>query len=630
MGTKSVRVYYNTGFNGLDIPGSPAVLNTLPYRDYSDVYFLREDIDLPAIKLNVPYNDVKDVDYVRIEGGDRYFTYYFATPRAEAKNTTVLYLSLDALLTMGGAEHINFLSGWITRGHIAKHADTLFANVAPEDFAPSRPLEVAAWSELTPTASHPDLQIVVTNVDLSAIPTDALTVEALKGIVSGETDPSVYVPALKTNTSAVTWVMHKHPGEGDQEYVNFFIPNTLAYDANNAAVKNAIGKLFSLGQLQLMASYTIPAEWVETKIENSFGAYTLIRGISERKTGGLYQYANVKNKKCFAMFRTATIVSLASGDKTSLPIYNTGKPSDTGAPIDIWSDPATTGKPYARFHSAYGNPSMHPYINAIAGTQWANAQLVLEGAPGSAWSSLSASFARANQANSYEYNILQNNIAARDLTARGELLNAQIIGGRITGAVGAVGAGFDLLTSKKPGDIVSAGGNLINSVVGIAMTEQQNQYNLGQLARTRETNEAQAELLNRQNRSFINENRINELRSTSVVAPSVSFPPEINLGLYGYNRFAYYETRMNNTDLQELDAYFQRYGYNGVHIPLTHAAITSRQYYNFVQASGINIARTAERATAYGMRVREKAISQLNAGVRIWHVAPDPSLFDDN
>ena len=122
----------------------------------------------------------------------------------------------------------------------------------------------------------------------------------------------------------------------------------------------------------------------------------------------------------------------------------------------------------------------------------------------------------------------------------------------------------------------------------------------------------------------VNENYTTLLKNNNVVAPTVSFSPVQNLGLYGYNYFVVYETRMQDEDIIAFDKYLQRYGINGLHRPLTKQCFNERQYYNYVQAFDINI------KSNFGKRVREAAISQLNNGVRTQKVLPDASYYELN
>ena len=88
-----------------------------------------------------------------------------------------------------------------------------------------------------------------------------------------------------------------------------------------------------------------------------------------------------------------------------------------------------------------------------------------------------------------------------------------------------------------------------------------------------------------------------------------------------------YEIRKSDDDLKSEDMYYQRYGYNGLHRPLTAQCFNERQYYNYVQAFDVNIKNSTAQ---FGLRVRTKAISQLNKGVRVWKVLPDASYYETN
>jgi hypothetical protein len=122
----------------------------------------------------------------------------------------------------------------------------------------------------------------------------------------------------------------------------------------------------------------------------------------------------------------------------------------------------------------------------------------------------------------------------------------------------------------------------------------------------------------------INENQVGLIKNNNIVAPTLMFTPEQNLGLYGYNKFAIYEIRKSDEDLKSEDQFYQRFGYCGLHRPLTASCFDTRQYYTYVQAFNINI------KSSFGMRIRQKAIAQLNSGVRVWKVLPDASYYELN
>lgn len=660
MGLKTVRVYKNTGFNGIDIPGTPSVLENSQYTDYPDFYYLREDIDLPVIRIKDTYDNLKDVDYVRItDTTDQKNYYYFASPKAISRGVTAVALSLDALLTMGGASAQNYISGWMVRGHIPKDEDYLFGNTAPEEFVPSRPLIVDKWQILPTTNPNTnDTDIIISNTDiLDAAGTDELTAEVISGIVDGSIDPVMYLPKLKWAPLGTNFRVWDFDDEANHD---FTLTGTAAYDAQKADVIRGLSKLYSFGQLQLGGSYQIPAEWLSSKAETTTGLISQLIGWHEiiDLTGAPYEYIDtIKNKKAIAMYRTAHLLSLASGDAAAYPIAETAGTGENGLPranprIRTWADPSSTGKPYAGFADLHtgggtGTGIQHAYADSVHGAQWSNSQIVVEGASGNAWSSLSAAMARAAQSRAYEQGILQNSMAQKNAQmgyeeaslARDKFNNVGMFqsAAGLFGSLGnsAAGIASGAALGSAVGPVGTIAGGFIGGLSGFAgaldvpydynITEAQTRNALTRAEYQMAANSASLDLINRARAQEINESTISELRANSVVAPSVMFTPEINLGLYGYNKFGYYETCMHPEDVLEADRYFQRYGYTGLHKPLSAAAINSRQYYNYVQATGINI-----KGTGYGMRIRERAIAQLNAGVRIWHVLPDAQYYEVN
>lgn len=628
--TGTVTVYFNTGFNGVDIPASAAVLANASQKSYTDVYYMREDIDKPTIKIKDSYDNLCAVDYCAISTPVNGTSYFFAVPSALSKGVTLLTLDLDALLTMGGASNLNYISGWQERGHIAKADDKLFDNVASEDWVPSQPLHASSMTgvNITGTAAR-DLDIIISNIAVNELGNSELTQEVIEGIVAGEADPVMYFPSIKTVTTPTGF--HIYDFDETQEH-DFSLPNTGAFDPSVTNVKRGLQKLYSCGQLQLQASYQIPKEYVASNFGVTAGQYTNLYGI--HGSDGLnqipFEYVDdgytPKNKKVFATYRSYVITNLGSGDmctKDPADLYDgvSQYPS-----INIWSDPTSTGKPYARFAYIKGNPLQ--YADCVRGLQWANSQIVMEGASGSLWNSLNTSF--SNQ--QLERNKMQNlfNLSG---TLQGGSYQAEIMRNNAQGAV--AGAGFGILGTIT--GIVGGGEISAADVAGRATSVGQNGINLITQARNLDTNLNQLNLqmaqakgdnafAEQQINQQINQNSIGLIKSNQVIAPTVSFTPEQNLGLYGYNKFVAYEVRKSKADLMSEDMYYQRYGYNGLHRPLTQQCFNERQYYNFVQAFDVNLKSSRE----YGLRVRTKAISQLNAGVRVWKVLPDASYYETN
>lgn len=614
----SVKVFYNTGFNGIDIPASPTVLMGAQSKTYTgDIYYVREDIDKPSIRLKDSYENLSSVDYCAITTS-RGTCYYFAVPTALSKGVTLLTLDLDALLTMGGAANLNYISGWQERGHIAKADDDLFANVAAEDWRPSQPLLTKNMTTLKMTSQvQDDLDVVISNIDIGALGADGgLDEQTVVEGINGDGDVVMYFPSIKAPQTHTSFYMYDY----DQQRLMFFtIPNTAAYNAGSATVRQGLQKLYSCGQLQLQASYKIPKEYVSSFVAASDGRYTSITGGYANKQLNDLPFAYTeggytpKNKKVYATFRTYSLVNVGSGDmivKSPEDIYNgSAQPS-----VNLWADMCSTGKPYARFSYIKGSPIQ--FSDCVRGLQWANSQLVMEGASGSLWNSIDNAYANRSAESEKAFSTY-----ARQIGMRGtELSAAQAKMNTVTGGIGSAVSG------ALKGLAGGTGGAVAGAAASVAQSQANYQLNLMGIQNQEDLAAGQYALQQRQIEQHINQNNLGLIRSNNVVAPTVSFTPEQNLGLYGYNYFAVYETRKSLDDLKSEDMYYQKYGYNGLHRTLTAQCFNEREYYCFVQAFDVNLKGVSD----FGMQVRTKAISQLNGGVRVWKVLPDSSYYELN
>lgn len=672
----TVTVYKNTGFNGLDIPLSGAVLENAVSTTYQDTYYLREDFDKPQISINDNYHNLADVDYVKLVSNDTIGPntfYYFAVPRAAAGNTTVLSLELDALTTMGGAGSLNYISGWQERGHIPKTDDTLFSNLAPEDWLPIEPLEntepIVVTNPHHYDDEHPeeDLQIVLSNINIGLIGANSLyrylndptsSLEVIKGVTVDPTtheteEEEMYIPSISVCDYNTTFKTNPLDMNGQSSTVAALdVPNVVAFDVKHRNVQEGLKLLFSCGQLQLQGSYTIPKEYVykqphgnndqvsglQTDV-NGAGGYIKISGFHfiDEIAQLLFDYAipnyTVKNKKCYAMYRNISLANMASGSVVTKPIYEIDSGVGRYPRIYCWADAVSTGKPYAKFMTVVGNKT--PFADVVEGSNWINNQILMEGASGSLWNSINNSFANQNVDREISRLEMELGYAKRDYGVSAELLNMSQEEAKFRHSfepyLNAGNATIGAYTDIASGNMKIGRGYQVGKAASDIFyyqnfdrrQELEQQRMMEELFKMDEVYGYNMQPLLQQ----INENKIGILRSNGVVAPTTYFQPEPNLAMYGYNKFVVYETRMKDYDLISLDMYFQRFGYNGLHKPLTAASFNCREYYSYVQAYDINIKAPS---TSYGLRIRTKAISQLNKGVRVWKVLPDAQYYELN
>ncbi len=657
----NITLYSQTHFNGVDIPSSPAVLATAPVASIlNGVYFERMDVDIDHIDLNVQYNTVRDVDYIKMHGVEENLDFYFrAIPLALAKGTTRMQLQLDALLTLGGAENLTYLSGWQERGHIKKSEDTLFSNVVAENWLPSQPLVHANMAKINTTVSSgaTDMNMVLTSVDLGSIGTTDWNMDVIEGIPNGETDPEMYFPAI---SAPKTWDQEA-PGQNrydygvydfiDGAYKTFSIPGTAVYRYTDASTYKGLRKLYSAGQLQLQASYILPKEYVSMESGEAYGVdagrFFKVNGIHQEHslTNMPFEYTisgyTPKNKKVFTTYRSFVITNLASGDTCVKSPEELWNGSATNPSIWIWSDPCSTGKPYCRFKWIKDNPIQ--YADCVRGLQWCSSQVVMEGASGSMWNSLNTSFSNQQIQRDHASYIQQWNTKKTNLENESTYLSQQ---GYIKGA-GYVLDALDM-AMHVPGMLKGAANEYVGiggvdgaagmgdslGYVGKSLKKTLSAFDdyYGYDLKLKNINtealqHAAEKNFERQNYAqALNQNGADLAKNNRVVAPTVMFTPEQNLGLYGYNYFVVYEVRKSKEDLISEDQYYQRYGYNGLHRPLVQQCFKERTHYNFVQAFDINL----KGLYNMGSRVEAAAIAQLNGGVRVWRELPNVAAYETN
>lgn len=660
----TVTVYFNTGFNGVDIPAEPSVLELASKKVYPDYYYIREDLDKPFIKIKDDYESLSNVDYCKIETTSGRVSYFFAIPSAISSGVTMLTLELDALLTMGGAKNLNYTSGWQERGHISKSEDKLFANIASEAWTPSNPLVSTNLKLVDSTKSEPgadvtgDLTLIATNVNLSKLGDLPGVQDCIEGQFNGTA--KMYMPGIPTHTPSQSTILGIYddllyvtpPATSGHSY--YKTPGTALYDMTNTHVQDAVEKLYSAGQLQLQSSYIIPDEYYtaadmpdDPEHPGQPGKYTRINddghvfritGIEQETTevtlpfvyDGDDQYV-VKNKKCLETYRSFVIVNLGSGDMCSKSPHELYDGESTCPKVKIWADPSATGKPYARFSYIKDNPLL--WSDCVKGLQWANAQLSLEGASGSLWNSISNAFNKQALARDLEQTKLEGQYSIKNLSHAQRAISDEWVGQLNANAFNKMGGFAQMiagtaLTLADPATAVPLIGKgasqLFSAHISQEAAEKVVNDSLAQyddeIQRTYKTNKLEQAKINQ----AINENSVDLYKNNQLVAPTLLFSPEQNLGLYGYNRFVIYEIRKSDADLKSEDMYYQRFGYSGLHRPLTASCFNARQYYSYVQAFNINIKGD------FGLRIRQKAISQLNSGVRVWKVLPDASYYETN
>lgn len=292
--------------------------------------------------------------------------------------------------------------------------------------------------------------------------------------------------------------------------------------------------------------------------------------------------------------------------------------STEGTPtIDFGADPRPSGKPYYRFHSINGDTDF--WRNCIAGSQWANVPFVYQGASGTALNRLNYENQRyiENVANQYSGAKRQQQAVETNQTLdfqrqmQNQSLWSMLSGAAIAGA--NVGAG----------NVSGAAGAFQNSfpggtALGIAQAYNQQQTQNAQVDYTLDSNQLQA-MYEAQRENELSQLYVNNL----VYTPTVQFPYNADiLRDVKENGVLIYKYRLSDADVSRLDRILTMYGYKETET-LTTGNFNRRSKFDYVSCATISVGGLPKW-------YNDGIAAQLKAGIRIWHILPTPSAYNDN
>lgn len=621
----TVRLYYNTGFNSINIPDSPAILNSMSYTDFPALDLLQAR-ELSEISIRATYDQVKNADYCALI--DSNSSVFYAVEGSGIKMTSsdvaVIPLLIDYLTTAGGVGSLEILDGITERHHVAL-ADDTFGTYAEDDpyLVASKPLEIVTG------ASFP-----ARDVDSQGNPKEFVLAESTSKLTqmgyakdepiakkcvqyeSGTEVASVTIPDTapleQSEYSKVgIWGYKSLDLAGSALYV-LKNPNDASVGKNS---RDGISALRSIGcESAILNAYSIPTEFIRASapstgtdnVEKADGTTGTVSGERVTKIDGVaidqllsantmpYVYdSNVKNKRVlYGELNRICISSIATGNQLSVKPEEIYRAGDTQPTLQIFADPRPSGRPYFRFKYLHGHDDA-PFMDAIPGARWQTAPLVYTDKSGS---DLETTRLSASQ-----------NIA-RDRMEMGLLsqMTGDITGtasGFITGRPSANGFGGDLLARG-----ISAGIGLYEG----ADASQQNYVMTALSPYARRRHDFEQEMAMQD---------IN-LGLSQVVAPVVSFPRADGIRDYIGNQVYLYRYRPSATDLAKQDKILTMYGYRDT-TPLTSAMLTNRAKFNYIKATGVSVKTNLPRW------INDGIAGMFRIGIRIWHVAPNSACYTD-
>ena len=626
----NVRLYYDTGFNSINIPDSDALLESIGSGQNFPAVDLLQNTNLQSVRIRATFNEVKDSDFCCIfrnsegtpEKTDAFY-YFVEGFQMLGIDVAELVLTPDYITSAGGPTNLEYTDGIARRAHVTSDGYGDW-NLDDDYLTPSEPLILDTYSVRFTAGGTWD--VVESSIDLPVM-SRLVSAFSYKEATGAET---VTVPRSVPNVKTTTYTMDGNQGGETRTGLFLFGPS----------VKNGIEQCRALGiENTIMNTAYIPKALVsmvtetETAQNVTTSARKQVRIDRDGTPVGYINYAELEDPGNEGVTITATAVATASGNFVTnqtdmafvyanvnnmrvlygglnrVGILTTSgdklesKPEDIRGGSDYISvksvgDPHTNGAAYHRFPYMNGDSSnIGFWRNAVKGLPWKQIPIIYTEKRGNALDRIQ--FENAREIADFEYyskpiSQLRGGTAlsmrTRDietgetgtayfkniLKALGE--GAKGIGGRIAGA-GATA-------------IV---GPINNPAERYAMQKQQELENfaVGQ----------------------------------SAVSPDIAFgyDGEAFRDFYG-ECVIVYRYRLTDTDLARLDKILTMYGYR-VNVPVSRGLFSGRQYFNYVEGS-VTVSRTiTEHLPRWWC---EGIAAQMGTGVRVWHVKPDPSYYNNN
>lgn len=600
----NIRLYYETGFNAVNIPDSPALLETMNHADFPALDILQGE-HLSYVNVKATRAQVKNADYMRLTDGTDTFYYIVEDFTMTSTDVSMLSIVMDYFTTHGGVTGIAFLDGVVERHHVAVEDDKYGAYTEDDPMlVPSKELEfdeVSLFTDMVTEGTTKSHIILETTLDMKEIATNA---NAINYNTAG--GDSVTVPLVNATTKVSTVNVYVDANDPSVLTKEFITPKTVYCDAGNENVISAIGRARSLGvEDGILNSYIVPDAAVVDYANgvDADGNVATITGAHKFENTDLdFEYATVNNKRVlYGSLNSFMLVSPANGNSVTFKpediAYNSFGDITTSPRVCMNTDPRPDGRPYFRFEYYKGN-NYDFFLNALKGMEWANAPLVYQRRSGE-WQAK-----------------LQHDATTGMLEREQNMANTA---NKIQATLGLIGAGKQVT-------------NFAGMEKQQAFEQSMNtNYNIGSMGfnigMDFVTSGMQASLAKRQTEMHFKDAFLQEAVgyvSGKVVAPDLRFAMSETLRDFRGNGCIVYRYRPQTSDIEKLDKVLTMYGYKDTNVLAGHEEyMTNRRKFNYLKASGVSVAGNKPKW------LRDGVAMQLSVGTRIWHVKPDASAYTD-
>lgn len=581
MAAYNCTLFLNTGFNTINIPDSPTLVNgmtsiSVPALDINQERFL------PYVRVRATWDQIKNADYCKV--GDFYYT--INSINMTSQDVAEISLTPDFITSAGGPAALEILDGLTNRVHVSNDAFGIYGADDPY-MAPAYDMDIDSYQVIIAANSTTFVETTL-SLDSMGFNFENNSMQAYTAYDQNDEtgEKSVVVPVAAYLAASTSY--NAEIGGGTQALRNVKKQGLYSLvDSDATHVGQGINVARSLGiENAISGQFEIPnTMFTATQV----GAFvSSITGLTQ-DTGILglpfiYGTAN-NNRVWYGSQSSYTLVSAAGNTLTAKPeeIYSAGATVPTVRRI---VDPRRTGKPYYRFMPLNGNSGNYDFFRGcVAGNPWDSVPLVLTEKSGGLLD-------RANYAAS---------LAKRDLAdtmqTRSEV--GQVAGAAL-GIAGSVASGI-----TDPLHMGQAISGLVGNAAGLAnsMVASQNYWDQSALERQLEKSQFQI--------------------SQNVNVPDVKFPMSPDLmNEVLHNGFMVFRNKYKPQDIARIDKILTAFGYKYVKV-LETSDFTNRQKFNYVEGS-ITVGGNLPRWWCNGIS------AQIAGGVRVWHIKPTHSAYSSN
>lgn len=566
--------YFNTGFNAVNVPASPGILESVGTRREFQAVDILQDDGLSSVSVRASWDEIADVDYMKI--GSIYYA-VTGSPVMTSADVAAVPLLADYLTTAGGAGSLTYTDGIVKRMTVSNDSWGAYPE-HDEYMAPADPLQMDVGAYVGDDAGGACYIFIESTIDLVSLSEQFDTAGNFTGVgitfTDEASDTSVTVPYTGGDPGTTSFSFGPYAWES---------PATKLYDGTNEKINRGLDALRCIGATSaIISQVAIPKSRVTAKIDSDGGVTDVTAVVSMESSGLATAYSGSSLSKIdYSDFCSYGMVT-AGGSKmeaTPLQVSATGNTPE----ITILTDPRPTGKSYFKYSDLPGSTYHSYFLNAVDGAEWASVPLVWREPEGSYQTKTNFS------------------LAARSAESANNFAKSNAYIGLAQTAVQTVGNIGAALAADNAGAIVTQG---ISAIAGGALQ-------MVQQARSESQRQAQYNMA-----------RERELQayavSQTVVTPDVQCPFNASLlrDFFGNGAFCY-RLRYSSADVARIHNILRRFGYKTTCILQARAFADAGDGYAYVQADGANVADNIPRRWKSGIA------DQLSGGVRVWYQHPE-------